>query len=234
MPRSRTRAKHYRRESERERDREKRERERERERERHVGGGRASLPGSPIPVRKETRSRDRGSHGYRGDCIYERRGRSVAVDQDRASVDPHARARARERERERERERCTGHIPRSIIPSLTSKTNKRQLHSKGTLLLYLLSPPPSFPPRPLPPAVFSLPSTLLLASSLPATAALINSIHRSGFLLDRAVAGALCSLLGCETISSTLSLVLFPYFPCPCRTFTAAAAAAAAAAGFSR
>jgi len=197
-----------------------------------VGGGRASLPGSPIPVRKETRSRDRGSHGYRGDCIYERRGRSVAVDQDRASVDPHARARARERERERERgARVTFHgalFPRSHRrPTKGSSTQKAPSFSTS-------SPPPSSPPRPLPPAVFSLPSTLLLASSLPATAALINSIHRSGFLLDRAVAGALCSLLGCETISSTLSLVLFPYFPCPCRTFTAAAAAAAAAAGFSR
>ena len=67
--------------------------------------------------------------------------------------------------------RCTGHIPRGIISLLTSRSNKRQLLSKGEPVLCLL-------------LHFFLRPLLRFLNPQPRTS-LINSIHQRRFQLDR-------------------------------------------------
>lgn len=93
------------------------------------------------------------------------------------------------------RERCTGHIPRGIISSLTSKTNKRQLLSKGTLVPFSASP------RRI--TIFSLPSTLLRSRTARRPSLIVFTGEDSCLIAPER---ALCSLLGCETISTLLRL----------------------------
>lgn len=87
------------------------------------------------------------------------------------------------------RERCTGHIPWGIISSLTSKANKRQLLSKGTLVLF-------FTRRP---SVVSPSFLCLLRFFVPGRRpSLIVFTGEDSCLI--APERALCSLLGCETL----------------------------------
>lgn len=156
---------------------------------------------SSTPIHKEACSR--GSHDCRGDCIHERRRAPwMAVDQDRASVDPHTRAWILVRARGA---RVTFH------GALFPRSHRRPTKGDSPLKRHSLSL--SLSRRgPLCAAAFSLPSTLLLLL-VPRRPSLIVFTEVDSCLI--APERALCSLLGCETISNPLLSWASFFLPCP-------------------